>query len=332
MATSDESEAAKKVVEDDESTTPTTLAMVKKGKDCIAMAETIYSDLTKGCVDNVEQKLKGLEGDAEELVKHARDRVKEAGKVEEQYKQESRDIQRKIGELELQKEELKQCKPGLEATLRFKQQFQEQVSNDLSSAESRLRDAKYELGRAQRQQTNRVGGGATIGALIGTLILPGMGTVIGAAAGAGAGLAVNDSEVKEAQNRVDDCRRRYNDAQAEVSKANSAVSDIQSQIQSVTSQCQTLERQCEQYNEKAKKMKEALMLFLEALKFWKKFQDISKHGANCTAQLQRIISIAKAENKEEDLKWLNGKSFLDAWVMIETKCEQGVDFIFQIEQ
>ena len=27
-----------------------------------------------------------------------------------------------------------------------------------------------------------------------------------------------------------------------------------------------------------------------------------------------------------------GKSFLDAWVMIETKCEEGVDFSLQIEE
>ena len=44
MAT-DESGATKKVVEDGESATPKTSAMVKKGKDCIAMAETVCSDL-----------------------------------------------------------------------------------------------------------------------------------------------------------------------------------------------------------------------------------------------------------------------------------------------
>jgi uncharacterized membrane protein len=140
-------------------------------------------------------------------------------------------IHRKIGELALQKEELKKCKPGLEATLRVNQHFQEQVSIDLSSAESRLRDAKYELRRAERQQPNRVGGGATIGAMIGTLLLPGIGTALGAVAGAGTGLAINDSEVKEAQSRVEDCRRKYNNAQTEVSSANGAVSDTCIQIE-----------------------------------------------------------------------------------------------------
>ena len=329
MAT-DESEATKKVVEDDESET---LAMVKKGKDCIAMAENIYSDLTKGCVDGVEQKLKDLEGDAQELAKHAGDRVNEAEKVEEQYEQNSKEIQRKIGELELQKEAWKQRKPGLEATLRDKQRILDQASSDLSRAESRLRDAKEEVRRAERQQTKHVGGGATIGAMIGTLILPGIGTALGAAAGAGAGLAVNDSAVKEAQNEVRDCGRRCDDARAEVSSANSAVSSIESQIQNITVQCQTLGHQCDHHNRKAKKVKEALKFFLEALQYWKEFQDISKHGANFTAQLQRIISIAKG--KKEDLSWhdsMVGKSFLEAWVMIETKCEEGVDFSLQIEE
>ena len=330
MAT-DESGATMEMVEDGESATPKILAVIKKGKDCIAMAENIYSDLTKGCVDGVEQKLKDLEGDAQELAKHAGDRVEETEKVEEQYEQKSKEIQRKIGELELQKEALKQQKPGLEATLRDKQGILDQASSDLSNAERRLRDAKEEVRRAERQQTKHVGGGAVIGAMIGTLLFPGVGTALGAAAGAGTGLAVNDSAVKEAQNEVHDCGRRCDNARAEVNSASSAVSSIESQIQSVTSQCQTLGRQCEQYNEKAKKINEALSFFLEALQFWREFQDISKHGANCTAQLKRIIS--KAKDEEEDLSWLGGmvgKGFLDAWVMIETKCKQGVDFIYQI--
>ena len=330
MAT-DESGATMEVVKDDESATPKTLAMVKKGKDCVAMAENIYSDLTKGCVNGVEQKLKDLEGIAEELAKHAEDRIEEAEKVEEQCEQESKDIQRKIGELELQKEGLKQRKPGLEATLREKQRSLDQASNDLSSAERRLRDAKDEVRRAERQQTKHVGGGATVGAIIGTLFLPGIGTALGAAAGAGTGLAINDSAVKEAQNEVHDCGRRCDNARAEVSSADSAVSSILSDIRSVTSQCQTLEHQCTQHNEKAKKVKEDLKFFLEALQYWKEFQDISKHGANRTAHLQRIISIAKAENEGKDLSWLNGKSFLVAWETIETKYEEGIDFIYQIQ-
>ena len=326
MAT-DESGATKEVVEDDDESTKT-LAIVKKGKDCIAKAETIYSDLMKGCVEGVEQKLKDLEGVAEELVKHAGDRIKEAEEVEKQCEQKSKEIHMKKGELELQKEKLEQRKPGLEATLRAKQQFEEQASSDLSSAESRLSDAElYEVRRVKRRKNKRVGGGALLGAFIGTLLAPGVGTALGAAAGAGTGLAV-DSAVKESRDRVGDRKRRRDDAQAEVSSAKRAVSSIERQILEVTSQCQELEHKCEQYNEKAKKVKEALKFFLEALQYWKKFQNISKHAANCTAQLQRIIS--KAKDQEEWLDGMVGKSFLDAWVMIETKCMQGVNFFLRL--
>ena len=91
-----------------------------------------------------------------------------------------------------------------------------------------------------------------------------------------------------------------------------------------------------QYNDEVKKMKKAVIFIREASQFWKEFQDISTHTVGHTALLQRIISRAK---EEQDLSWLDssaskvvGKTFLDAWVMIETKCEQGVNYIFQIKQ
>ena len=63
------------------------MALIKKGKDCIAVVETVCSDLTRGIVDGVEQKLKGLEGDAEELAKDAEKRAKDIEKMEEQHEQ-----------------------------------------------------------------------------------------------------------------------------------------------------------------------------------------------------------------------------------------------------
>ena len=147
---------------------------------------------------------------------------------------------------------------------------------------------------------------------------------------------ISDSEVREADSRVDDCRRRRDTAQSEVNSASSAVSSAQSQINPLTSQCQQLEHQSKQYNEEVMKMKVAMLFFRKASQFWKEFQNISKRGADRTALLQKIISKAK---EEQDLSWFDsgasklvGKSFFDAWKMIETKCEQGVNAIFQIEQ
>ena len=57
--------------------------------------------------------------------------------------------------------------------------------HELSSAESRLSNAKSALEKEEREAANCVGGGAAIGAFLGTLLAPGMGRLFGAAAGAG---------------------------------------------------------------------------------------------------------------------------------------------------
>ena len=173
--------------------------------------------------------------------------------------------------------------------------------------------------------------GALLGAFIGTLFAPGIGTAFGAAAGARTGKIINDSDVREASSRETECRRRYNNAQAEYSSANSAVCNAQTQINSLTSQCQKLESKCAQYNEKVKKL-----FFCKASVFWNEFHDISNHTADRTSQLQKIISKAK---EEVDVSWLDSSptrkmknTFLDAWMTIETKCHKGAEFLFQIEQ
>ena len=328
-----ESETTKEMVEDDQSATPKTSAMVKKGQDCIVMAEIVCSDLIKGTVEGVEQKLKGLKGDAEKLAKHAEEKVKEIEQMEEKHEIKIIEIQRQIGELACKLEELQAQK---ESTLSSKQSLLSQRSSELSSAENRLSNVEYDYEKEKREAASRVGGGAVLGAFIGTLLAPGVETAFGAAAGAGAGKVISDSDVRDARGRVDDCRRWCDDAQAEVSSASSAVSNAQSQINSLPSQCQELERKSRKYNEEANKMKKAVLFLRKASQFWKEFQSISEDAANRTTLLQRIIGEIK---EKKNFSWLNsssgrmvGKTFLDAWEMVKTKCEQGVNYvIFMIE-
>ena len=87
----------------------------------------------------------------------------------------------------------------------------------------------------------RVGGGVA-GAYIGTLLLPGFGTSIGAAAGTGTGEICNriiDDE-KEARRKLDRCRERYNGAERDVRSAQTQVNDVQSELSRITSECNRL--------------------------------------------------------------------------------------------
>ena len=101
------------------------------------------------------------------------------------------------------------------------------------------------------------------------------------------------------------------------------MSDIETQIASLLQQCENLEAQKLQYDNEAKKMKEAVLFFHRAAMYWKEFQQISEHGIDHTALMQKIIDKA---NEKEDLSWLRsdanrtiGLTFLEAWEVVETK-------------
>ena len=315
--------------------------MVKKGKECIALAESIQLSTTKGSIQGIEQILETLKKSTEVLAKHAEEKDKEIETEQQKCIKELEDIQRKIGQKKLEKEQLKKHKSELESSLYGKQSTLSSMRQILSSAESDLNSAENRLSKARQDEEGRISGGAGIGPIVSTILAPGLGTLFGAAAGAGVSVIFNNlfDEEKAARNRVDDCRRRCRVAELEVQSAQSQIYNIQSQISSVSSQCASLERQQEQYNAKAKEMKEAVVFFQKAAQFWNEFQQAAETAHKNTELLQVVISKAK---EKQDMKWLTyrgtsiqmlRKTFLEAWVLIETKSIESTEFTFQkIEQ
>ena len=226
------------------------LALVKKGKECFALAQHVCSAVNNISIDDVEQKLNNLKRDAEELCKHTEEKAKEIEKVEEQYMKEIQEIQRKIGKLERQGDELKKQKSETEDSLAGKQSAQNQM-HQLSNAESEFRSAQ----------------------------------------------------------------------------------SVQREIFNIESQIKDLSHQQVQYTAKANEMKEVVVFFRKASQFWKEFQQAADEANKNTDLMQTVISKA---NEKQDLKWLTcggtaalGVTFLMAWELVETKCEQSPEFMFQ---
>ena len=318
--------------------TGTTKDLDKKSKDCVAVVESICSDLTKGCLNEVEQKLQGLKGDAEELAEHAEKKAKETEKVEEQHKQKTEEIQEKIGALGCQEEEQKRRKSSLEASLSGQEAILSQMKQTLSNAESELRAAENRVSEARREEEARVGGGAAVGAIIGTLLVPGLGTLFGAAAGAGVGELLNRviEEEKAARNRVDNCRGRCQSTERDVNSTKTSIFNAQSQISSLSSECEKLKQKRMQYNEEAKRMKEAVLFFRKVSVFWKEFQQTSEYGMDRTVLVEKLL---KKANEKVDGNFLHSKAskgvgltLLEAWKEMEEKSAEGSDFVYQIEQ
>ena len=307
--------------------------LIKKSKECSALAESVHSSISKKSIDNVEQKLETLRKDAKELAKYAEKKAKETEAEEEKCMKEIEEIQRSISQLALEEERLKE----LELSLYGKQLALYEMHQTLSNAESDLRTAEDRVHIARREEELRVGGGVVFGAIISSLLAPGLGTVIGAAAGAaGAGELLNEliDEERTAYYRVDDCRRRCQNTKADVQSIRSQISNIQSQItHSLSSQCADVNHQQEQYTIKVKEMKNTVLFFRNASQFWKQFQQTAESADKNTELMQVIVSKAKEKQDLECLIQDGSKalclSFLEAWALIEIKCEEGSEIIFQ---
>ena len=305
--------------------------IVQKGKDCLALIEKLYSDFTKGCTDveTAEQSFQRLAKDGEELAKHSEQKASAIEKMEEQKLQEVEEIQRQISELGKQEEETKRRQSERQSTLNSRQTVLDDERRTLSNAESDLRNAEERVYRAKKDAESRRAGGGFLGALLGTLIAPGVGTLIGAAVGAGAVAGTGAGEIwnqiiddeKKARRRVGECRDRCSSAERDVRSTQTDISNIQSELYRISCECSCLNSQHMQYIEKAMKMKESVLFYDQASKFWKEFQQLSEHGVDRTAHMNRIITKAK---EKKNISFLTNDpskhiamTFLEAWEEME---------------
>ena len=309
---------------------------IKKGKDCVALVERVLADVTAGRLDGIEEKLEDIKRTGNELAEQSEQRASEIEKVEEEYKQRTAETHRETGELGCQLEERKNRECDLETNLSGKQDKLAEEQRTLFVAERELREAERKLGDAKRKARRQEKEGELLGAVgIKFSVTPRIGPNVGAAAGASAA-GLFSGDVDAARRKVDRCKGQVQRAESDISFTRKELSGIEAKITSLLQQCGNLEEQKLQYNDETRKMKEAVLFFRRAAMYWKEFKQISEHGADRTALIQKVICKAK---EKEDLSWLLSDTtreirltFLEAWEVVEAKYAEGSEFVFHIEQ
>ena len=90
-------------------------AIVKKGKDCVALANTALAQIHAGYLSNASMQLDTMKEDLSELAAQAEALATRLEKVEEYYRKQSEDLQRKIGEYGCREEDLRRQKSRVES-------------------------------------------------------------------------------------------------------------------------------------------------------------------------------------------------------------------------
>ena len=311
--------------------------LVRKGKNCIATVESLSLDISKGHLDAASRKLNVLKEDGIQLATKAEQRAKELEIVEEQYLHQVEEVQRQIGELGCKEEKLRERKLRAESALRGQEATLSEMQGTLSSAERSLREAERIRHEKEEEEKSRRTTGAVAGAVILGLFTFGAGAPLGAALGVGIGEMINQLvEAEEtARREVERCRNKCQSVESDIESTKHELSSMYRENLLLTMDIEKLKLQRYRFNEEALRMKEGVLFFRRASVFWQEFKQISEHGVDRTSLVQRIICKAK---EKQDLSFLNkranrqvGMTFLEAWEMMEAKCEEGLEFMFHIE-
>ena len=312
-------------------------SIVKKGKDCIAIAKNALNDISSGREEMARKKLSALQKDGNLLAEAAKELAERLEAVDKHYQGKDEELLRQIGNLHGQESQLQSQQNVEQSQLTAQQNVLYDNESRLSSAEGNLRDAERKRRKAEEEEKNIQIGSTVGGALLG-LFTGGAGFLIGAAAGAGIGAMVNAcrDEEKDAQAVVNRRRSDLESARSAVNESQRRISNIESQIRSLTQQIEHKKQERQQLHKKLDEIRAIVIFVKESIEYWLLFKQTSEHGVNRTELLQKITTRAAEKKDYRILKSKSSqdiaKTFIEAWEEIETIAEDGgPNHILEIE-
>ena len=292
--------------------------LVKKGKDCVAVAKNVLDDIGSGRKEMALKKLSALQRDGSFLADAAEQLAERLEAVEKYYKHKDAEVLREIGDLSRRENELKQKKREEKSRLASHQNVLQDNRDRLSSEEDRLEDAERKLRKAQEDEGKNV----KIGAIVGGILFG----LVGAAAGAGIGSIINacKQEQKDAQDAVNRCTADLDSARSAVNESSRRISNVKSQIRNLGERIERMKSQCLRSQKKLDEIRPLIVLVKKSVHFWLLFKQISEHGVDRTALLQKIVTRAAEKGDDYYQAALQSKSsqniadtFIEVWEEME---------------
>ena len=308
-------------------------SVVKKGKDCIAVVHNALDDIDSGKKQMALQKLSFLQEDGELLVRAAEQLAKRLEAVDRYYQEKDSEILREISDLAKREAQLKSQKHEEESQLAAQKSRLQDNEDTLSSAEQDLRNAERQRKKAEEDEEKRLVVGSITGAVIVGALTFGIGTLAGAAVGAGISTIVNScmEEEKNARAAVNRRRNDRDSARSSVDESLRRVANVESQIASLTRDIDRMMQQRQISHKKVEKVRSLIVIAKKSVVFWQLFQQISKHGVDRTDLLQTLVTMAANKEEYQALK-SESSQFIEAWEEIEASAESGgPNHIMEIE-
>ena len=310
--------------------------LVKKGKDCVAVAKNALDDIGSGRKEMALKKLSALQRDGSLIADAAEQLAERLEAVEKYYQHKDAEVLREIGDLSRRENELKHKKSEEEIRLASHQKVLQDKQDRLSSESDGLRDAERKWRSIKKDEAETVQIGASIGgALFGS---------IGATAGAYVGDIINackqDPGGKDAEDALNRCKAEWDSARSAFNESLRRISNLRLQIMNLGERIERMKSQCLQSQKKLDKIRPLIVLVKQSVNFWLLFKQISEHGVDRTALLQKIVTRAAEKGDDYHQAALQSKSsqniadtFIKVWeemecggpnhiLLIEYRCSQ----------
>jgi DNA repair exonuclease SbcCD ATPase subunit len=268
------------------------MAEEKKVSKCIAVVESVLSDISKGLVQNASAKLQRLREDSDHLTAEAKRFVSRLEEVESYYICREEKVFNEIGNLGRKESDLSREKSNEEARLEGKRKVLRDNESRLRSAEHNVWNAQREVEKRKREKGDKVAIGALWGGITLGVLTLGIGAPAGAVIGAGVGAAIGDSDVSEAEDKLERCKGDYGRARSAVAKSETRVANMRAQIGDLEKRIEKLKNERHSHHEKVDRIKQAIILLKKSTEFWGLFKQASEDGSHRTALLKRIVDKA----------------------------------------
>ena len=129
-------------------------SLVKKGKDCVAVAKNVLDDIGSEREELALTKLSALKKDGSFLADASKQLAERLEAVGKHYQDEDEELLRQIGNLNEQESQLNRQKITEEGQLTAQQNVLSGNQNSLSSAENSLQNAERERRKAEKEKEN----------------------------------------------------------------------------------------------------------------------------------------------------------------------------------
>ena len=312
-------------------------SVVKKGKDCVAVAKNVLDDIVSGREKMAIKKLSALLKDGSFLAFAAKQLAERLEAVNQHYQNKDAGLLHQIGNLSRQESQLKSQKSAEEKELATQQTILSDNLKKLSSAKDSLQNAESKRKRAEKEEKG-IKIGSTIGGAVLGLFTGGIGFIVCAVAGAGIGVVVVACRNKEKTARavVNRCKSDQKKAHSAVNESKKRISSIESQIRSNAKEIEYKKKQRLQLHNKLDEIKAVIHLVKKSVEFWLLFKQISEQGVDRTELLRKIAARATEKGDYQALQSQSSKristTFIEVWEEIGTTVEQGeLNHILEID-